>query len=202
MSFYDPIDDEYLFEARKVAKEQPSLHMWGGKPLMDDPPVIADDVIASLSMDADGQVRMRANTFTGAKERAGERLLAEAARSGMTPYSAILSKTGGKSLVRSKQRIDADPEGYLNKLKKMQKTGKLNKLWSALPFVGAAATAYSVLSAPSVEAATEAAVSELDPFGIALPEKVNVGDDKPHGGLDQNSARNKYLEFLKEYGDK
>ncbi|NRA92004.1 MAG: hypothetical protein HRU26_04860, partial [Psychroserpens sp.] len=66
MSFYDPIDDEYLFEARKVAKEQPSLHMWGGKPLMDDPPVIADDVIASLSMDADGQVRMRANTFTGA----------------------------------------------------------------------------------------------------------------------------------------
>jgi len=79
---------------------------------------------------------------------------------------------------------------------------KLSKLTKHLPMVGGLMTAYSALTSPSAEAATEEVLSEFDPFGIALPEKVNVGDDKPHGGLDKSAARSKYLEFLEEYGDK
>lgn len=79
---------------------------------------------------------------------------------------------------------------------------QLSKLSKHLPMIGALSTAYSALTSPSVEAGTEEVLSEFDPFGIALPDKVNVGDDAPYGGVPESEMRQRYLESLKNTKDK
>lgn len=202
--FYDPYADTNRIVAVKSARNptQPVNEMakMGIENSVYDIPKLEDDVISELVYDKDGFIEYRSSTYSGAKERAGDRLLVEVAKEGVTPYSPDLSLSGRKSLERTKERMD--DSNFLDSLKKLKKTGKLGKLWSALPFIGAGATAYSVLNSPSAEAAADEVLSEFDPFGIALPDKVNVGDDAPYGGVPESEMRQRYLESLRNTKDK
>jgi hypothetical protein len=128
--------------------------------------------IASLKVDSTGHVGFVSAGFRGSKEGAVERLMMEAAKRDMTPYSPNMLEQGKKMVNKFKNTYEETPkEKYLAKLKNFLDTGKAGKIWSAVaPYIGPAGTALTagaILASPNpAEAAVAEGIDSVIPGGV------------------------------------
>jgi hypothetical protein len=128
--------------------------------------------IASLRVDADGHVGFVKSGYRGTKEGAVERLMMEASKRNMTPYSSNLLEPGKKMVSKFKDAYDnTAKEKYLAKIKNFLDTGKTGKIWSAVaPYIGPAGTALTagaILASPNpAEAAVAEGIDSVIPGGV------------------------------------
>jgi hypothetical protein len=147
---------------------------------LDWPPPIPEMTkkdIASLSIMEDGYTNFVKSSRPGAKEKAVERLMMEAAKRDMVPYSDELLQPGENLVGKIKKEYELMPrEEYLNKIKNFLKTGKTGKIWSAAaPYLGGAVTAagglgYSDLAGAATDLAIPGGVEEL---GVADERSIS-----------------------------
>jgi hypothetical protein len=128
--------------------------------------------IASLKVDSRGHVGFVSAGFKGSKEGAIERLMMEAAKRDMTPYSPSMLGPGKNMVSKFKEAYDSTAkEKYLAKLKNFLDTGKTGKIWSAVaPYIGPAGTALTagaILASPNpAEAAISEGIDTVIPGGV------------------------------------
>lgn len=172
------------FEYAAVKKELLNPKQTELQKLLDWPPDVPRNVdkdIASLFLDDTGYVDMVRGSYTGAKEKAIDRLLMEAVRHDMSPHSNMLLNPG-KNMVSKyvKEFRDTPKEEYLKKIRNFLDTGKTGKLWSTVaPYIGPAGTALTagaILSAPNpAEAAILEGMSNVIPGGVS---ELGVSDEQ------------------------
>lgn len=133
--------------------------------------------IASLNVMEDGYVNFVKSSLSGAKEKAVERLMMEAALRDMTPHSDELLQPGYNLVNKLKKEYEiTSKEEYLNKIKKFLETGKTGKIWSTVaPVVKPLATGLGVAGAALAPSADVAAAEILIPGGIS---EAAVSDER------------------------
>ena len=154
------------------------------------PPRKVKKDIASLSIKPDGYVNMVNSSYTGAKEGAVERLMMEASKRGMVPYSSIQLEPGKNMVGRFlEEYTDTPKEKYLQKISDFLSTGKTGKIWSHLPLIGT-----------GIGAAT--ALSYSDPALAAL-DSIVPGGLEELGSADERSIPDpRYQEYIRRMQSK
>lgn len=183
------------FEIAAVKKDvemRPKPSWYGDDSPPPIPKIVKKD-IARLELLDTGQVSFVKSSLPGAKEGAIERIMMEATKRDMAPYSSNLLGPGSNMVGRIKKEFDATAkEKYLEKIKNFLKTGKTGKVWSMLAPVAKVGGAISALTAPSADAM---AADLLVPGGVqslGSADESDIIDKKYQQYINKMQNRRKY----------
>lgn len=128
--------------------------------------------IASITASKEGDLKFLEGSIKGVKESAVDRVILEAMKSGVEVGDTAHSPSGANFVLKKLDALSENPMIIEEGLEKIAKTGKLGKLWSALPIIGAGAAAYTALTGDA-QAKSEL-LTGLDPTGLLDP--TTAGD--------------------------